>query len=184
MKKIILFFVLINIVFAEEHLKFFAGQNYHNLKINDVSVDMKSYYSFGLEFSFDIGQNFEAGIGLEAISLTSIDGVSLESYDRVFPAYIRLDAKAIDNDYLVPYIFTSYGKLIADLQYEKNNEVVKVQDGKVLMLGVGVKIQKNIKIEIYDGTFTNSFVYIGNISSSTREASDKVIGVRVAYNLR
>ncbi len=184
MKKIILFFVLINIVFAEEHLKFFAGQNYHNLKINDVSVDMKSYYSFGLEFSFDIGQNFEAGIGLEAISLTSIDGVSLESYDRVFPAYIRLDAKAIDNDYLVPYIFTSYGKLIADLQYEKNNEVIKVQDGKVLMLGVGVKIQKNIKIEIYDGTFTNSFVYIGNISSSTREASDKVIGVRVAYNLR
>ena len=62
--------------------------------------------------------------------------------------------------------------------------MVKVQDGKVLMLGAGVKIQKNIKIEIYDGTFTNKFVYVGNISNATKEASNKVIGLRIAYNLR
>lgn len=184
MKKIILFLILTNVMFAQEHLKFFAGQNYHNLKINDASVDMKSYYSFGLEFSFDIGQNFEAGVGLEAISLTSIDGVSLESYDRMFPAYVRLDAKALDNDYIVPYIFTTYGKLITDIKYEKNNEVIKVNDGKVLMLGAGVKIQKNIKIEVYDGTFTNSFLFVGNTTSVTKDASNRVIGLRVAYNLR
>lgn len=184
MKKIIIFLAFINIVFSAEHLKFFVGQNYHDLKVDNSKVDLKSYYSFGLEFSMDIGQNFEAGIGLEAISLINIEGISLENHDRMFPAYVRLDAKAMENDYLVPYIFVSYGKLIADLQYEKDNEVIKVKDGTVLMLGAGVKIQRNIKIEVYDGTFNNSFVYIGNISNERKKATNKVLGLRVVYSLR
>ena len=185
MKKFLIFFSLINIIFAQEHLLFFVGQDTHKLIFENSTTDLllKSTYSAGGELSMDIGQNFEIGVGLEIITLASMEGTKLKLSDRMFPAYFRITAKANENDYLVPYIFGTYGKLVTDFQYTKGTTTVKAMDGVVTMLGIGLKIQKNISVEIYDGTFTNQFELTQGIITEVKDATNKVIGIRVGYFL-
>jgi len=186
MKKILIFFVLINFIYSQEHIMFFVGQDTHKLILENATSDLllKSTYSFGGEFSFDLGTNFELGIGTEVITLASIDGVKLRLSDRMFPAYFRIVAKANDNDYLVPYVFGTYGKLITDFTYVKGTTNVKIDDGIVTMLGIGLKIQKNIAIELYDGTFTNQMEFTQGLTKEIKNATNKVIGFRVGYFIR
>lgn len=186
MKKIILFFSIISFIFAQEHILFFAGYNTHKLVLDDSSSEtsLKSTYSFGGEFSFDLGQNFEMGIGTEIITLSSIDGVKLQMNNRIVPAYFRLEAKGRDNEVLVPFVYASYGKLIADFSYVKGSDSVRVNDGTATMLGVGVILQGNIKIEIYDGTFLNEFEFINGTTKTTKQGKNKVLGLRLGYLLR
>lgn len=185
MKKIIIFFTFINIIFAGEHLSFSLGQSLHTLSFpDDSNLDLKSTYSFGLEFAVDLGQNFQVGMGLEAITLSSIDGIDLKTSDRFFPAYFRVDAKGKENETFVPYIFGSYGKLVTDLTYNNGTKTITANDGTVLILGLGAKIQGNLKIEIYDATFTNKFSIIDGLTKSTKNATDRVLGLKLAYSVR
>lgn len=186
MKKIVLFFSIISFIFAQEHILFFAGYNTHKLVLDDSATEtsLKSTYSFGGEFTFDMGQNFEAGIGTEIITLSSIDGVKLQMSNRIVPAYFRIEAKGRDNEVLVPFVYATYGKLISDFSYTKGAFSVKVNDGTVTMLGAGVVLQGNIKIEVYDGTFLNEFEFTNGTTKTTKQAKNKVLGLRFGYLLR
>jgi len=74
--------------------------------------------------------------------------------------------------------------LVTDLKYTKGTKTITANDGVVTSLGIGAKIQNNFKVEIYDGTFTTTFDSIDGLVKENKNVSNKVLGIKLSYNLR
>ena len=183
MKKLIFIFIIFNtFIFSKEHLVFFLGQELNTLTYDDdTNSSLKTLYTFGTEFSSDLGENFELGFGIQSTNLTKIDSIPLTSNDKFFPTYFRLEAKTSNNENFYPYIFITYGLLLADFTYTNNSTSITAKNGTCKSIGLGVTLQNSVKIEVYTSILTNNYEFLSGVTKNIKIATTNITGLKIGY---